>query len=281
MMDLIYSYQVENDIIKDSSDFWAWYWGNLTRKNILRKYLDWEFDKNIKKLIPLNKGELKGDLKLRTETTVFDYPVTTQNQIKSLQESLQKIWLYNWDLDWNYVSIKKTILDYQISKSLVKDANETWAWLFWPKTRANLKADYLAYLENEKLENEFQAKIDELKVLSEQRATEKIEKIGTPEFGEISPRVRELQSTLSKIWYFTLKDTAIFWEATKQSIISYQIDKKIISKITDFWAWLFGPKTKEQLKNDLKDVIFKEIVKDEKLEEKMNKLLFQKLIKKV
>lgn len=277
LIKFITKYQIENNIIKEITDSWAWYWWNLTRKNILRKYLDWD----IKEIKKINSNQNVSKQQETKKSDIFISNPKTKEQIKALQQAFNDLEYYNWNLDWSSENIKKLILDYQLKQNLVKNSSDIWAWYFWPKTRESLKKEYNIFLENSKKEQEFQQKIDELNILSKQKATEKIEKIWVPEFSEISSRVRELQLTLSKVGYFDYKDTAIFWETTKKSLINYQLDKNIISSIKDIWAWLFWPKTREKLKDDLRKIFFDEVVKSEKLEEKMDKVLFQKLIKRV
>lgn len=191
----------------------------------------------------------------------FELSLSTPDQIKDLQEILTNLKYYTWSIDWSYKSIQKVILDFQISKNLIKTKKDIWAWIFGPKTRENLKNEYLSFLEKEKK----QSKLNELKIVSNQKSLDKIAVIWNPRFWEVSKWVRELQITLKAIWYFDYKDTATFWETTKNSLISYQLDKKIINSKNDLWAWSFWEKTKESLKNDLGKLFLKELVKDENL----------------
>jgi len=87
--------------------------------------------------------------------------------------------------------------------------------------------------------------------------------IWTPKFWEVSHWVRELQVTLKKLGYFNHKDTAIYWNITKQSIIAFQLDKNIISSNSDLWAWLVWPKTRTVLKDTLKNEFLQQIAKTE------------------
>lgn len=188
----------------------------------------------------------------------FDIVPTTSEQIKSLQDILTKLNYYTWAVDWDYNSIRKSIFTFQLSKDLVRKITDKWAWTFWPKTRESLKKEYISFLEKEKKLSMFK----KLKWLSEEKTLEKIERIWTPRFWEVSSGVRELQNSLKLLWYFGYKDTAIFWEATKNSLISYQLDKKLINSQNDIWAWSFWEKTKEAIKKDLKKTIFDGFVEE-------------------
>jgi hypothetical protein len=70
---------------------------------------------------------------------------------------------------------------------------------------------------------------------------------------------------MKALWYFDDKDTAIFWEKTKESIIKYQIDKWIISDESSKNAWIINNATLAQIKEDLKIKIKDNLNKDQKL----------------
>ena len=69
-------------------------------------------------------------------------PESSENKIKKLQNFFVDLWLYNWDIDWKYETIKPYLIRYQIKASLVKDENDWWAWYFWKKTILALKKDF-------------------------------------------------------------------------------------------------------------------------------------------
>jgi hypothetical protein len=147
------------------------------------------------------------------------------------------------------------LVDYQLKTWVIDSKANIWAWYFGPKTRNQTKTDYLAYLEKKKVEDEKQKQIDAQLAQVKDTVTKKVathmENIWTPKEWDIWANVRVLQQTLNMLWYFKAKDTAIFWTTTKESLIKYQIDKWLVKTKTDSWAWVFWPKTKESMKNDL------------------------------
>jgi hypothetical protein len=211
-----------------------------------------------KPIVAVNKEN-----KVENNLTIFDSILTNSSQIKELQKILKELKLYNWEQTWVYKDIINSIYDYQISKWIITWLDSVWAWNFWPKTRSYLKETYKNYLNNEEIakqekikeearKKELEEKYKYLEELSLKKAEEKIKNIWTPKFWEVSQSVRELQKTLYELWFFKNKDTAIYWDLTKQSILAYQIEKKIVISENDLWAWLIWPKTLSVMKNDLK-----------------------------
>jgi hypothetical protein len=105
------------------------------------------------------------DLSIFDRTVYVWYSVS---DIKKVQEIFKKIWVYKWEISWNYNDIENTIIAYQISNKLITDKNEYWAGRFGPKTRFATKVDYLEYIEdwttNTKLEVVNETKIKTQKI---------------------------------------------------------------------------------------------------------------------
>lgn len=284
IIDLIYDFQIENHIIKVWEYYWAWYWWKSTRATYLKKYLNWEFDinkewNNKDNVINVEKEEENIEIvKKEINLELFYSAVNTVEKNKELQKVLIELGLYEWELTWVYKDLIDTIYDYQLSKWIVTWIYSLWAGSFWPKTRASLKVTYSEYLENKeqiefdrvekeeeiKKEKERKKDLEEkyktLEELSLKKAEEKLKFIWTPKFGEVSHWVRELQVILKELGYFEYKDTAIYWNITKQSIINYQLDKKLIFSNMELWAGLVWPKTRETLKNDLKEQFMNQMI---------------------
>jgi len=270
VIDIIYNFQIENKLIKPGQLYWAWYWWYKTRNLFLKKYLNWDFDSN-KNIITTKNIPQKYD--------IFSKPLKTIDDTKKLQKILKQLNLYSWEIDGSYSNIKNIILNFQLENNIIKSKNELGAWYFWPKTRAKLKEKYNEYQKQEELKKqeekrkkELEEKFKQLQELSLKQAKKEISNIWTPKFWEVSPRVRELQKKLKILGYFNYKDTAIFWNITKQSIIKYQLDKKIIKSKNELGAGYFWPKTREQLTNDLAKLILNtQINKNKELTNFINK----------
>ena len=270
IIDIIYNFQIENKLIKKWNLYWAWYWGYKTRNLMLKKYLNWDFDWKSNIIITKN---------IPKKISIFDKPLKTIEETKKLQEILKKLKLYNWEINWSYSDIKEIILNFQLENQIIKNKTEIWASYFWPKTRAKLKEKYEEYLKNQEIKRkeeqrkkQLEEKFKQLQNLALKQAEKQVKNIWTPRLWEVSVRVRELQQKLKLIWYFDYKDTAIFGKITKESIIRYQLDNNLIKNRNQYWAWIFWPKTKEKLKQDLAKIILKEkINKDKSLASYLNK----------
>jgi len=199
------------------------------------------------------------------KNNIFSWPIKNSSWVKILQKKLTEMKLYSWDINWEYSSIRNIILDFQLKNKVISKKTDIWAGNFWPKTRKTLKQKYNQFLENKKLE-EKKAKIEaEKKILLKKERkiktkeyTKKINSLWIIKLWDISHEVRELQIILKKLWFFEYKDTAIFWNITKQSLINYQISKKLIKNKNSKWAWIFWPNTKKSL---IKDLTEKDLVK--------------------
>ncbi len=78
-----------------------------------------------------------------------------------------------------------------------------------------------------------------------------LEKIGSPEYGEVSKRVRELQKTLALLGYFDHEDTAIYGDITREALIAYQRDRLLIADTGDENAGIIDEATRRALAFDL------------------------------
>jgi len=255
-IDSILNFQKENWLIKSDWEYWAWYWGASTRKLVMKMYLDWKFK--------VKESQNNYDSVL----SIFNKNIwqeSNSEDIKKIQSIFKDMWLFDWDISWNYEDIKDELISYQIKKWLIKNKNDWWAWYFWPKTREAAKKDYISYIENKKREKEKQDKIEKLKKNIEKKVDTHLAKIWNPKIWDVWDNVRTLQKTLKVLWYFNVKDTAIFWPITSESIFKYQVDKWLVINKTDPWAWKFWPKTKENLRKDLVAALTKKVLKENNL----------------
>ncbi len=117
--------------------------------------------------------------------SIFDRTVYiwySESDIRKVQEIYQKLWIYRWEINWNYQDIIEDIINYQISKKLISTRNESWAGWFWPKTRATTKTDYLKYLAD-------WTKTDDLEIVYETKVeNQKIDRVNLMSREEIEKR---------------------------------------------------------------------------------------------
>jgi len=273
----------------DRIDIWMWYGDEWLKRanNWWKRRIKGSFVKsnnkitiNYENLLSTNINQFSKKYSKKS-INIFNKKLTTKTEILKLQEILKELNLYHWKNDWLMTSLVSSIYDFQISNKIVKSEYSPWAWTYWPKTRKVLKVVYNKFLakkekerlelvrieeeeKKEKLRLEKIAKEREvIKKLSYKKANNLIKTIWNPKKWEVSLSVRQLQLTLKDLWYFNNKDTAIFWNITRESLISYQLDKKIIKFKNEPWAWVFWPKTKKALKKDLGKKFIDEITKKE------------------
>lgn len=67
---------------------------------------------------------------------------SNKEKIKKLQLTFTNFNLYNWNIDWNYESIKPILLSYQLDKWIISSVEDSSAWYFWVKTLTALKNDF-------------------------------------------------------------------------------------------------------------------------------------------
>ena len=209
---------------------------------------------------------------------IFDISLGNGSKVSlvtKLQELLSDLWhLTVDDNTWIYDKVTiDAVYDFQLKHNIVSKNTDQWAGSYGPKTRAWLKLAYEKYLEEEEKKENFFEKLGILRIDAFSQAEETIKNLEKPVYGEISPRVRELQKTLSKLAYFQYKDTAIFWIKTRNSLIEYQLSNKLISSSSEIWAWIFGPKTRAQFTIDLNNMFFDDLVVSAKLSDEYKKYI--------
>lgn len=273
----------------DRIDVWMWFWEDWLKRALAwwKRTVKWHIlvdqsssidvdllkfpcpDSVVKNLVSKPHIEKNTDPKL----AIFDkyiWPESSQDNIKEIQKLFTEMWMYNsWVIDWKYDSIKDVLISYQLKLWVIDKKTDDWAWYFWPKTRTKAKTDYLAFLDAKAKQLQEQKQKEAQLALIKETVKTKIEKhiasIWNPKPGDVWENVRTLQKTLKILWYLNIKDSAIFWDKTKLSLIKYQIDRWIVKNMNDDWAWTFWPKTKEVLKNELKNTLEKQLLKEQNL----------------
>lgn len=228
----------------DRIDIWMWTWSEW-----LNRALNWWKDK----LVYWEVLAIDYDVSLKFwENIVLKYTDLVVNpetnnveDIKSLQELFKKIWLYKWDIDWKYESIKDTLIEFQIKHKIVKSKKDEAVWWYWTKTKNKLinlyGEDPLKQEDNETKKN-----------LAIKVINEKANKI--LEFWDIyiSPEktdksdVEKIQNLFLDLWLYKGK---IDWDynSIKKDILKIQKRLWIIKNEKSLWAWYFWNKTKKAM----------------------------------
>ncbi|MBS9775294.1 peptidoglycan-binding protein [Candidatus Gracilibacteria bacterium] len=267
MISIIADFQKQNNIIKSYTDEGTGYWGPTTRrlfkkmkangtlKNFINRQKAVKQSKNIsqknvkqevKKQEKLNTKNIKNKkiqkINKKTEKTektdIFTYYNKTKEEQKEVLKTLQKIGEYSGKLEREEKDFIDIIYNFQVKYKLVAEPSDVGAGYYGPKTRELLK----------KLVKQFDSVTQKAK---------KIQKIGYLELGETSDEVRELQEILIELGYFKQKSTANFGEVTKQALIQFQLDNKLIENKDKIYAGVFGPQTQKALEKQYKKYLLK------------------------
>jgi hypothetical protein len=168
----------------------------------------------------VKKTKSNQNLDIFSKTVYVWYP---SEDVKKVQEIFKKMWIYRWTINWDYNSIEDTIIAYQISKWIIKNKGENWAWRFGPKTRTQTKKDYLSYLANGTIKDvEIKTNIKTKKISRDNLLTrEEIEAREVREF----LRIHNIYLVLRNIWW-NIK----LWETE-------YIDLKITDKKWRIFKW--------------------------------------------
>lgn len=67
---------------------------------------------------------------------------SSSEKVKKLQEVFKGLWLYSWEVDWNFSSIKEALIDYQVENWIIPSREHYEAWYFWNKTIKSLKEKF-------------------------------------------------------------------------------------------------------------------------------------------
>jgi 3D (Asp-Asp-Asp) domain-containing protein len=277
LITLIHEFQLKHKLVSKDEILWAGYWWKKTREKFLEEYRLWkletknndnvivEYNDNIESSKELyNNVLLKWDIKY-----IFNNPVKSIVHIAELQNVMKELEIYSWEVDWKYDSIQEVLLQYQLENNLIVNKDSLWAWYYGPKTRKTLYQDYIEYLDYKEKLKKAENNVSQIKDISYNQAETKIKELWNLSIWNVSPQVRDLQLILKHFWYFDDKDTAIFWNKTKQAIISMQLDREIITNKNSIWAWVYWPNTKKELIKLLSEYYFQEEFNKLNLDEKI------------
>lgn len=250
LINAIYEFQTEYDIVSNPDDAGAGYWWIKTRKKFTTLKNSGFFDVNI---VQTPQQVWENDI-----FKTYIHPQSNSDVVKKLQKVLSELGYYSWEENGKYNDIYDILVNYQIENKIISSKNDLAAGYFWPKTRATMWDEYKQMLEKKAKEEEYKNLVTKLEAEKLEEAKKMIEELWNVRYGETSARVRELQILLKDLGYFDYQDTAIFGKITKDSVIKYQIDNEIISSETESVAWLIWPKTKASFAQDMAAMLLEE-----------------------
>jgi len=274
----------------DRIDVWMWYgdeglrranfWGKRTVAgykvdNTSATSIDY---KNVPAPLWATVNLKKTDKATEEKVYSFTSPVTSLSpvsEIKNMQSVLHTLWYALQDeVTWTFwEKTRENIINFQLDTWVIQSINEVWAWHFWPKTREKINSLYVAYLELENKKKLIEEDFDRVTDIAAARSEQIITSFWNPRLNDISDWVREMQKNLALLWYFDHKDTAIFGNITRESIIRLQMDTGVIQDKNSSDAWVFWSKTK----NEFKKLLAKKILL-ESISEKEDKDIYMELL---
>jgi Putative peptidoglycan binding domain len=131
-------------------------------------------------------------------------------------------------------SVVAMLKEFQLDHGVITSQDETWAWVFGPKTRATLKSEYEKYTtlksaEKKAVEKARQELLDE-RWAWESRYSEAeslVSAIGYPRSGDRGPNILALQTTLKTAGFYRGKPTGIMAGSTIVALKKYQKSRKL------------------------------------------------------
>jgi hypothetical protein len=153
---ILLDFQLDNKIISKSNDIWAWYFWPKTRRILEHKY--YLFLENKKEALRKQEIIRKKQEKIRKEQKELALKKYSKkikslsyikfwdiwSKVRRLQIILKELWYFkNKDTAIFWIKTKQAIINYQISKKLIKNKNSKWAWILWPNTKKMLIKDLI------------------------------------------------------------------------------------------------------------------------------------------
>jgi len=205
---------------------------------------------------------------LKPKEDVFTYSLwvdSDSNRVKKLQQFLKDLWLYTWEINWVYNDeIISIVYNFQIDNEILSSKNDAWAGYWGNITRDKFKKAYLNWefddikIQKIEVKQEVKAEVKPIEVKQEIKQTpviintevkkenDKLEIFNLP----LSwlENTKKLQSILKELSIYNGELTWNYNDIT-DSIYNFQLTEWIVKNVWDAWAWFYGPKTREALKN--------------------------------
>jgi peptidoglycan hydrolase-like protein with peptidoglycan-binding domain len=153
--------------------------------------------------------------------------------VKDLQIALTETGFYECEINGIYDErMENCVFNFQQANNILSNRDEFGAGYFGKQTRLTISD----LLENQ--ENEFQTLI-----------ANKIPQTSSP--NDEGDEILKLQTGLKNLGYLTGELSSIFDEATREAVIAFQLEAKILDSVNSYGAGYFGPKTLTAFKKTL------------------------------
>ncbi len=150
LINSIYQFQKENNIIKNKYSPWAWYFWPKTRKLIKELYIKQKAIQRALEIIKQN-AKLHAQSKLSKIWKVAYWDISPW--VRELQKLLKELGYFNYKDTAIFGKLtKKALIQYQLDKKIIKSPNSIEAGYFGPKTRNALTNDLIQRYISKKIE---------------------------------------------------------------------------------------------------------------------------------
>jgi len=261
-IDAVFEFQKDNEIVNGLNDLGAGYFGPQTYTVLSDK------------MVALSEAEAEETIQaeLIVQASYDPFEITLQkgdkgDAVSMLQEELRQVNLLRIEPTGFFGDVtENAVYKFQQRKGIVDKREDQGAGVFGPMTRNALNS-ILGYRANTKEliasktaefndENQkvYVAAQEEQEVQEEEQAPaapkQVAEKIFVSDlaYGSKSSEVENLQLQLKQLGYFEgAITTDYFGDVTKDAVLSFQLEKGIISSINEEGAGRLGPQTREAL----------------------------------
>ena len=106
-------------------------------------------NKNVTIQTPKTSNNSNNSNKQQNNTSIFDKNVfiwSSHGDIREVQSIYKALWFYDWEISGDYNDVLESVIKYQLEKNIISQRWDAWTWNFWPKTRAQTKKDFTAYI---------------------------------------------------------------------------------------------------------------------------------------
>ena len=86
---------------------------------------------------------------INQNSSIFDREVfigSSHGDVREVQSIYKSLGYYKWEITGDYNDVLESVIKYQLEKNIIANRWDAWTWNFWPKTRAQTKKDYTAYV---------------------------------------------------------------------------------------------------------------------------------------
>lgn len=231
---------VRRKAVNDRLDFWMGYgtdglvrsllWGvrnvggrfvKIPRKNRM----------NPSEILPAIALEIIREKKQKILFTKNIYPGASNTSVQRVKESLAFLNIFTGDVDANFdESLKKSVIDFQVTYKVIETASSAGAGNFGPKTREKLE-DVLRSEIFARLRSEWKTQVFEKNLGYEDHDMD----------------IYRLQQILLDQGFFSATPTGYFGDKTKSALQSFQLSHGLIKTKKSVGSGNFGPKTRKKM----------------------------------